>query len=288
MKYLVTGAAGQLGRCLVDRLRVLDDSEFLALNSSDLDITDRDKVERIIEEYQPDVVINAAAYTAVDKAESDAELAEAVNVSGAENLALACAKQDCLFFHVSTDYVYDGLAQIAYQEEDRVSPVSVYGSSKLRGEQAAIRAYPKTVIIRTAWVFSEYSNNFVKTMLKLAPERETLSVVGDQIGCPTYAGDIADCLLNLSELFRNESAQAGIYNFAGDIAVSWWSFAREVFSVAVSKGVLKHPPQLIKISSDQFPTPVRRPAFSVLDCSKIAGLGIKPSDWRTALDRIIC
>jgi len=287
MKYLITGANGQLGKCLTDRMKKNDDIQYLSLSSAELDITDQNSVEKVIADFKPDVVLNAAAYTAVDKAESDQEAAEAVNVNGPQYLAEACAKQGAWLMHVSTDYVFDGTASQAYVETDVVSPVSVYGDTKLRGEQAVLNGNANTLVVRTAWVFSEYGNNFVKTMLRLAKERPALAVVNDQVGCPTYAGDIADCLMELAPKALNGEVEKGIYHYAGDIAVSWWSFAREIFSLAVATGVLENAPELKGISSEEFPTPVTRPEFSVLECAKLVKYGISPSDWRTALRNII-
>jgi len=287
MKWLITGGNGQLGRCLQDKLNQREGDEYRALDADSLDITDESAVVAEIASYHPDVVINAAAYTAVDKAESDEEVAARVNADAAGILARACEQAGIWFAHVSTDYVFDGNATEAYREDDPVAPCSVYGSTKLRGEQLVAEACSRHVIVRTAWVFSEYGGNFVKTMLRLGQERDRLSVVADQFGCPTYAGDIADCLLRLVLLAQNGKADAGLYHFSGDLAVSWWSFTREIHAMAVQKGMLEKAPFLEAIPTSAYPTAAQRPAFSVLDCSKLGTLGIAPSDWRVGLNHVL-
>ena len=287
MKWLITGGNGQLGRCLQDRLQVRPGDEFRALDADTLDITDETAVAAELASYQPDVLINAAAYTAVDKAESDEAVAARVNADASGILAAACEKAGIWLAHVSTDYVFDGSASIAYREEDPVSPCSVYGATKLDGEKLVTAGTSRHLIVRTAWVFSEYGNNFVKTMLRLGRERDKLSVVADQFGCPTYAGDIADCLIRLVLMARDGKAEAGIYHFAGDLAVNWWSFTREIHAMAVSKGLMSKAPALEAIPGSAYPTPAKRPAFSVLDCSKLNALGIAPSDWRSGLNHVL-
>lgn len=287
MKWLITGCNGQLGKSLQHELAKIDSAEITAFDSTQLDITDEAAIKAAFTLHKPDVVINAAAYTAVDKAESEIDLAEAINVSGPKYLASACEANGIWFIHVSTDYVFDGKSQIAYREDDLVSPASVYGRTKLQGEQAVAAVCKKYFIVRTAWVFSEYGNNFVKTMLRLGRERDSLGVVADQIGCPTYAGDIAKSLIKLVELGRADKAEPGIYHYAGDLAVSWWAFTREIHSQALSLGLLDKLPELKAITTSDYPTPAARPAFSVLDTSKIYKLGILPSDWRIAIGKVI-
>lgn len=287
MKWLITGANGQLGRCLQDRLANKPGHEIKATDADQLDITDRQAVLDAVSAFAPDVVINAAAYTAVDKAESDEELAGRVNADASGYLAEACEQAGIWFAHVSTDYVFDGSANIAYRETDEVNPCSVYGATKLQGEQKVEATCSRYFILRTAWVFSEYGNNFVKTMLRLGSERDSLNVVADQFGCPTYAGDIADAIIVMAERALEGGVEAGIYHYAGDLAVNWWSFTREIHAQAVSAGVLEKAPELGAISTSAYPTPAARPAFSVLDCSKINGLGIELSDWRQAIGKVL-
>lgn len=286
MKWLITGANGQLGSCMQDLLNDMGEP-FLAVDVSQLDITDSQAVDRLLDDYQPEVVVNAAAYTAVDKAESDSELAEKVNVVGPANLASWCDRNDVWLAHVSTDYVFAGNGTIAYKESDNVSPASVYGQTKLDGELAVSNVCTKFITLRTAWVFSEYGNNFVKTMVRLAQDREELGVVADQIGCPTYAGDIAQAIVSLIEAANAGNAETGLYHYTGDIAVSWWAFAREVHLAAEKMGIISKAPTLKAITTADYPTPAARPPFSVLDCSKATSAGVVCSDWRTAVEKVL-
>ncbi|MDC9818998.1 dTDP-4-dehydrorhamnose reductase [Pectobacterium polonicum] len=281
MRILLTGANGQLGRCFQDRLPV--GWEILATDSAELDITDLERVEEVVKNFQPDSIVNAAAYTAVDKAESEPELAAKINVIGPENLAIVASKQDIRLVHVSTDYVFDGNATEPYREDSATNPLSVYGKTKLAGEQAVAKASLEAIIVRTAWVFSEYGNNFVKTMLRLAKERDTLSIVNDQRGCPTYAGDLAQAIISLLE----KNAEGGIYHYCGDKEVSWYEFAEEIFAAAMKKAVLNKAPVLTPITTIQYPTPAYRPAYSTLAGDKIKALGINLSDWHSALSTTI-
>ncbi|AZK62175.1 dTDP-4-dehydrorhamnose reductase [Pectobacterium versatile] len=281
MKILLTGANGQLGRCFQDRLP--EEWKILATDSNELDIMDLERVEEVVKSFQPDAIVNAAAYTAVDKAESEPELAEKINVTGPENLAIVASKQGIRLVHVSTDYVFDGNATEPYREDSATNPLSVYGKTKLAGEQAVAQVSPEAIIVRTAWVFSEYGNNFVKTMLRLAKERDTLSIVNDQRGCPTYAGDLAQAIISLLE----KSVEGGVYHYCGDKEVSWYEFAQAIFSAAVQKALLSKAPTLTPITTAQYPTPAYRPAYSALAGEKIKALGIALSDWKIALKKTI-
>ncbi|WOY01300.1 dTDP-4-dehydrorhamnose reductase [Dickeya fangzhongdai] len=281
MKVLLTGANGQLGRCFQDRLP--DGWSVLATDTDSLDITDEAQVQATVKSWQPDAIVNAAAYTAVDKAESEPELAARINVAGPEYLARAARHLGARFIHVSTDYVFDGTATRPYSETDATHPLGVYGQTKLDGERAVLKVNPAAQIVRTAWVFSEYGNNFVKTMLRLGRERDTLGVVADQRGCPTYAGDIADAIISLLQ----QQADAGLYHFCGDEEVSWHDFAGAIFTIAGEQQLLTRTPVVNAITTEQYPTPSARPAYSTLDCGKIARLGIQPSAWREALGVII-
>lgn len=281
MKILLTGANGQLGRCFQDRLPA--HWQIWSTDASELDITDLKQVEAAISHYQPDAIVNAAAYTAVDKAESEPVLAEKINVTGPHNLATVAHEKGIRLVHVSTDYVFDGNATTPYIESSTTNPLSVYGKTKLAGEQAVTKAAPDSIIVRTAWVFSEYGNNFVKTMLRLAKERDALSIVADQRGCPTYAGDLAQAIISLLE----KNAAGGIYHYAGDKEVNWFEFAHAIFFVAVQKAVLSKAPTLTPITTAQYPTPAHRPAYSTLAGDKIKALGITLSDWQRALNKTI-
>lgn len=282
-KVLITGSNGQVGTALQQQWQ--GKATLLTLTREELDITDRDAVLARVHAFQPDIIINAAAYTAVDKAESDMAPAQAVNIDGVRYLAEAAKAENAAFLHLSTDYVFDGTKIGEYTEDDSVSPQSVYGRSKLAGEQAALHHHDKTLVLRTSWVFGEHGHNFVKTMLRLAKTRDTLSVVNDQLGGPTYAGDIAAALITISEqIIRGTTVDYGIYHYSGRPYVSWYEFARTIFAEAVAQGILPQAPQLHPITTDGYPTPAKRPANSCLNLDKIQrAFNIAPSDWQQAL-----
>ncbi|MFC3874681.1 dTDP-4-dehydrorhamnose reductase [Neisseria musculi] len=282
MRILLTGSKGQLGRCFKDRLP--EDWEVIAADSATLDITDAAAVLNMARSFQPDAIVNAAAYTAVDKAESEREKAFTVNGTAVHNLAAAARTVKARFIHISTDYVFNGLGKTPYTEASLPDPAGVYGKSKLAGELLALAAHPDSLILRTAWVFSEYGNNFVKTMLRLAAERSELSVVNDQIGNPTYAGDLAQAVI---DMLRSPAVPRGIYHFCGDKPVSWYEFAERIFQTADHNPAFKTP-VLRAINTEAYPTPAPRPPYSVLDCSRIrTESGIEPSDWQKALGRVV-
>lgn len=282
-KFLITGANGQVGYCLAQQL--YGKADVLAVDREGLDITDRNAVFRIVTDFCPDVIINAAAYTAVDRAESEVELSEMINVKGAQYLAEASAEIGAIMLHISTDYVFNGQGSIPYSENDQTDPQGVYGQTKQAGEIAVQNANPKSVILRTAWVFGEHGNNFVKTMLRLGKERETLGVVADQLGSPTYSGDIATALIEIAYQILNGKQNAfGVYHFSGQPYTSWHGFAETIFQQAVLQKILEKAPLVNAISTSDYPTPAKRPSNSRLDLSKIQKtFGIKPSDWQRAL-----
>lgn len=286
MRVLITGCNGQVGHCLVKQLE--SKADVLAVDKDQLDITDQAAVFSVVSEFVPDYIINAAAHTAVDKAEEEVELSYAINRDGPKHLAEAAESCGAVMLHISTDYVFDGTGEAPYKESDAVHPQGVYGQSKLAGEQAVSQASSKHLILRTAWVFGEHGNNFVKTMLKLGQDRDAISIVGDQIGGPTYAGDIASALITMIEYTEKEGgSQWGVYHFSGMPYVSWYEFAQKIFRVAKDKLVLVESPILSSIPTSSYPTPAKRPANSRLDCRKIEQqFGIKPSDWQAALDNI--
>lgn len=287
MKILIAGKNGQVGSCLVDLLEAQTALTFLALDSQELDITDPVQVDKIVSEFRPHIIVNAAAYTAVDKAEQEYELANAINRDGPQNLALAANKINAVIIHISTDYVFDGDSAESYTESDLTAPQGEYGRSKLAGEQAVAQACPKHIILRTAWVFGEHGNNFVKTMLRLAKTRESLGVVADQFGGPTYAGDIAKAVLTISKQIADDSHVYGIYHFSGFPHVSWHTFAEKIFEIALDQNILNQPIKVNPITTLDYPTPAKRPANSRLNCDKIDNaFGIKQSDWQAALVRI--
>jgi len=290
LKILVTGAKGQLGQCLTDQDSLDNDINIDAYSSSELDITDLDALRNQLKISAPDYVINAAAYTAVDKAESEPEKAFAVNETGTLNLAVACNECDTPLIHVSTDYVFSGTASLSYKETDTVRPSSVYGASKLAGEKAIMENCSKYIIVRTAWVFSEYGNNFVKTMLKLGQSRDSLSVVGDQVGNPTYAGDLAKALIDICKVDDDKSTADswGIYHYVGGSVVSWHQFAQNIFEKALSTGLIQNSIAVESITTAEYPTPASRPAYSVLDTQKIKEtFGVKTQTVDSALTRML-
>lgn len=285
-KFLITGAHGQVGYCLVQQLQ--GKHEILAVDRDELDITDESAVKKTVKDFHPNVIINAAAYTAVDRAETEVELSEAINVKGPKYLAKAAKSIDAAILHISTDYVFDGQIECKYKETDITAPQSVYGRTKLEGEKAVAETNDKFIVLRTAWVFGEHGNNFVKTMLRLSKTRDTLSVVADQIGGPTYAADVARVLIHIAEqIIIGKNIEYGIYNFTGKPYVTWYDFAKAIFSEAVSQKVLKKAPIVNPITTADYPTPAKRPANSCLDLTKIQQVfDIQPSNWQNALKNI--
>ncbi|MEZ9925533.1 dTDP-4-dehydrorhamnose reductase [Vibrio breoganii] len=286
MRVLVTGCNGQVGHCLVNQLQ--NNVELLAVDREELDITSRDAVSTLVSEFKPDFIINAAAHTAVDKAEEEVDLSYAVNCLGPKYLAEAANHVGGTVLHISTDYVFSGNKEGVYSEEEETGPLGIYGKSKLAGELALAEANERHIILRTAWVFGEHGNNFVKTMLRLGKDREALSIVGDQYGGPTYAGDIAQALITIMNKLSvdDESSLYGVYHFSGAPHVSWYEFAQDIFQQAETKQLLIAP-TLTSITTDMYPTPAARPENSKMNCDKIANnFGIAPSNWQAALENI--
>ncbi len=287
MRVLITGAQGQVGQELI-RLAPADFT-IMGFGSNELDISNPRQVVSRIGEFKPQLIINAAAYTAVDKAETDSERAYAVNAKGAENLAASAAALGIPLLHISTDYVFSGDASAPYKETDSTGPTGVYGASKLAGELAVAKQCAQHVIMRTSWVFGAQGNNFLKTMLRLAQTRDVLSVVADQHGCPTSAASIAKALWSLASHYRNNgNLNWGTYHFSNTPATTWHGFAEEIFSQAVALKILAKASQVNPISTQDYPTPARRPAWSVMDCSLIEEkLSITQSDWRDELREML-
>lgn len=272
---LVTGAGGQLGQSLQLAAKHYPALRFHFCNSHQADITDPDSLNTLFGSLKPDYCINAAAYTAVDKAESEPEKAALVNVTGVENLAKACNGNGTVLLHISTDFVFDGTNKVPYIEEDATHPVSVYGKTKLQGEQVVATMLKAHYIIRTAWVYSGFANNFYKTMLRLGTAGTALKVVNDQRGTPTNANDLAAVLLHI---VSNDKGQYGIYHYSNEGECSWYDFAKEIFRL----GNLNV--QLEPIPSSGYPTPAVRPVYSVLDKTKIKrGFGLTVPDWKESL-----
>lgn len=285
MTILVTGAAGQLGRECVER----GAARVVGCDRSTLDITNAEALIATLDRLQPKAVINAAAYTAVDKAEQDAATAFAINRDAVASLASACAKRHIPLLHVSTDYVFDGSKSKPYVESDKVNPLGVYGASKQQGEAAVRQEQPQHLILRTSWVFGRYGANFVKTMLRLARERPELRVVADQRGAPTDAGALADVLIALAQRAANgETLPWGTYHYCGAPDTTWHGFAQTIVERAVVLGLLQRPVPVHPISTRDFPTPARRPANSRLDCDHIREkLAVEIRPWQDGLDDVL-
>ena len=275
-KILVTGANGQLGQCLQKISSQFEEFEFIFTDSETLDITNKEEVNDFFWQNAPDFCINAAAYTAVDLAETDIEKAFLVNADGTENLAEACAENNAQFIHVSTDYVFDGENNLAYTEEDFTNPLGVYGASELAGDELALEVNPCSVILRTSWVYSEFGKNFVKTMLSLFATKEELNVVADQFGQPTNANDLAEAIM---KIIKSEKITPGIFNFSNLGRISWFDFAEKIAELSDAKIKLN------AIETSQYPTPAKRPKNSVLDLDKISktyAVPLKP--WEESLE----
>ncbi|MCP3429112.1 dTDP-4-dehydrorhamnose reductase [Opacimonas viscosa] len=284
-KVLVTGSNGQVGCLLSQKLeRLKDEFKLYSFDREALDITSQDDVVKKIDDIQPDIIINCAAHTGVDKAETDIENSFAINELGPKYLAEQALKNDALLIHISTDYVFDGNKTEPYNETDKPNPKGVYGKSKLAGELAIQNTGCKNVILRTSWVFGEHGNNFVKTMLKLGKTKEKLGVIGDQFGGPTYAGDIADAIIIISKKYQIRE-QSGVYHYSGHPHVSWYELACEIFNVATKIDDNYKAPQVIKIRSIEYPLPAVRPANSRLNCNKLyKNFNISESDWNKQLN----
>lgn len=278
MKALITGANGQLGRALAARAPA--SIELVALTSAQLDIGDRAAVDAAFIEHAPTFVINAAAYTKVDVAEAMPELANRVNNLGVAHLAQAAQRSGARMVHISTDFVFDGMASHPYRPDAPTAPLNVYGATKLAGERAAGQ---NALIIRTSWLYSPYGNNFAATMLRLMRERPVLRVVDDQIGTPTSALSLADALWKLSV-----TDNVGVIHYSDSGVASWYDFAVAIMEDAVATGLLGQPVEIIPIPSSAYPTPAKRPHYSVLDkCDTIEALGYAPPHWRASLRDVL-
>jgi dTDP-4-dehydrorhamnose reductase len=279
LKALITGANGQIGEALA-RLAPSHNIQGFATNSEILDISDGLRVAQIMRQIEPDIVINAAAYTAVDLAEKEKDRAFAVNCEGPRHLARACAMQNIPLLHISTDYIFSGNGTSPFRETDDPSPQNVYGETKLAGERAIRAVLPHHIILRTAWVYSLTGKNFLKTMLRLGFEKEALSVVDDQHGTPSFADDIAEALLTIAnKLSASDKPAYGTYHYTGNGRTTWHGFAKEVFDVVLQETGKEI--TLTPTTSDAFPTPARRPAWSVLNCEKIEkNFAITPKNWQ--------
>lgn len=286
MKLVVTGASGQVTRALQEGAAAAG-VEVICLSRPEFDLADAGNAMALLEKIKPDVVISAAAYTAVDLAENNAEEAAAVNATGPGRLAAACAALNLPILHLSTDYVFDGAKPTPYREDDATGPTGVYGATKLAGETAVAAANPRHVILRTAWVYAHEGKNFVKTMLRLAETRPVLGVVSDQFGCPTYATDIAAVLFEIARQVKDKPAGApcfGVFHMAGGGDTSWAGFASAIFALAASHAL---PVAAVNpIASADYPTPARRPANSRLDGTRLREIfGVSMPHWHDGLTR---
>lgn len=292
MKMLVTGTSGQLAQSLLEA-GVAAGVDVVALRRPQLDLAKPSTLRTALNDVAPDIVVNAGAYTAVDKAESEEELAHKVNATGAGELAQQCRRTGAAIIHISTDYVFDGSKAGAYVETDATGPTNAYGRTKFAGETVVAAACPRHLILRTSWVYSPFGNNFVKTMLRLGAERPELKVVDDQQGCPTYAPHLAAAILEVAAqvVARKEGdAGWGVYHACGLGETTWCGFAGEIFQTTRKRGL--QTPKLTAITTAEFPTPARRPANSRMDCSKLARVfGVRQPDWRegtrVCLDRLL-
>lgn len=283
-RILVTGAKGQLGREIQAKKEILKEAEFYFMDIDELDITDRKEVKSIISEIKPSYLINCAAYTAVDRAEKDADTAYAVNATAVENIVTAASNVPHMkLIHISTDFVFDGKSRSPYKEDSSPAPQSVYGKSKLRGEEFAL-SYPRSIIIRTSWLYSEYGGNFVKTILRLAGEKDEIKVVNDQTGTPTWASDLASALLGIVEqtIKDDNEYHAGIYHYSNEGQCTWYEFAGEIKRLK-ELGIIINP-----VSTAEFPLPAKRPGYSVLCLDKIKNTyNIEIPSWQDSLENFL-
>ncbi|MHA3902155.1 dTDP-4-dehydrorhamnose reductase [Castellaniella sp. WN] len=288
MRILVTGADGQLGRSL----RALaeqrpGEARYAFLSRPQLDITRAEAIDARLDAHPADCLINAAAYTAVDRAAAEPALSRAINADAPGLLARACAARGIRLLHVSTDYVFDGRLDRPYRESDPAAPLNTYGRGKLAGEQAVLDADPRALVVRTGWVFSAWGGNFVRTMVRLGAQRNALRVIDDQIGGPTWAGHLAGVLHTLA-LRPADGTPGGVYHFGGRPWISWHGFALEILGRAHARGLIARPPSVDAIASADWPSPEPRPANTRLDCARLETLlGPLERDWRIGLDRVL-
>lgn len=288
MRVLVCGSGGQVGNCIVNQAASFG-LEAIGLSRQALDITSATQIREAIELYKPALIINAAAYTNLDHAEAEVAQAEAVNRDGAANLAIAARQAGIPLFHLSSEYVFSGDSTAPYRETDQPMPNSVYGTTRLAGEQAIGQTLDRYLILRTSWIYGERGNNFVKTMLNLGSKTEEISVVSDQVGCPTRARSVARVFIELALRYcRDGDLKWGLYHYSGAAWCSWAEFATEIFREAEQAGLIEKAPRVLPVPSERLPRAAMRPAWSVLDCTLIeATFGIRPKHWREELNHVI-
>lgn len=278
LKILITGANGQLGNEFRTLAEKHPEHEFIFLTRNELSIADAGNVRQVLEQHRPNWVVNCAAYTAVDKAETEKDVAMAINAEAAGLLAEACAALNAKLIHISTDYVFDGSSAQPYREDAATGPINTYGITKLRGEELVLQKNPEAIIIRTSWVYSFFGNNFVKTMMRLMKERESINVVSDQVGSPTYAADLANAIMRIIE--KNNAGNAkGIFHYSNEGQISWYEFAQAIKELTGSKCTVN------PIPSSAYPTPAKRPQYSLLDKTRIrTAFGLEIPHWRKSLE----
>lgn len=277
MKILVTGSSGQLGQSF-KKYGNKELHDFIYADRETLDITSRASIKEAFEKHQPDILINCAAYTAVDQAEDEEFLAYKINTKGPRHLAKACQEHGVLLIHFSTDYVYHIDPDRPLKEDDLTQPQGVYAETKRNGEVAIEQSDCPYIILRVSWLYSEFGNNFMKTMLRLSEKHEQLSIVSDQIGCPTYAGDVVDTIERIIQAYQNDTFTSGIYNYSGAGKISWDTFAAKIFELANAKTIVN------PITTAEYPTKATRPLWSVMDMGKIHDdYAIFPVDWDVSL-----
>jgi len=289
MRILITGANGQVGWALKQLAGQFPQHTAIALERRDLDITCKDAVSQAITKNNVSIVINAAAYTAVDKAEDNAESAFNINRDGVENLASSCLNADIPLLHISTDYVFNGKKTSPYLESDAPNPLGVYGHSKLAGEQAIAEQLNRFIILRTSWVFGLHGQNFVKTILRLCQDRRELNIIADQFGAPTSATSLARCLLQICDQYDNDIAIPwGLYHFTNTPDTSWHGFACQIIDLAQKYHLIDHEITVNKITTDQYPLPCSRPQNSCLNTDKLSKeLSIIPTPWEEELETML-
>ncbi len=284
-KILLSGATGQLGQSFQQLAGQYPQYAFTFASRSHLDLSQTASIEAYCQQHTFDLIINCAAYTAVDQAESDAELADAINHLAVQKLAEVAAQQQVKFIHISTDYVFNGVQHRPYVETDMVAPSSVYGATKLAGEQALLKAMPSNaLIIRTSWVYSPFANNFVKTMLKLGEQRDSLTVIFDQVGTPTYAPDLAEAIMQMiaTDGFKQPNNPTEMYHYSNEGVCSWYDFAKTIFELSGTVCAVS------PIETKDYPTPAKRPAYSILNKAKIKRqFGLTIPYWKDSLRRCI-
>ena len=287
MKVMILGSNGQLGKSLKKYFKKTNYKCYF-FNKNELDINDKIKLNKKLSSIKPSVIINTCAFTNVDNAEKNYNLANNVNNLSVGILAQLCRDNHCFLIHISTDYVFDGLSENPYKEDDKKNPLGVYGRTKLYGENKILDSNCKFCIIRTSWLFSEFGNNFLKTILNLATHNSEISIVSDQIGAPTYTGDVSQMIINILPFIKSGDLSNEIFHYSGNTFCSWYEFAKNIIKIAKEEKILKKTPILKKIKASEYPYEAKRPLNSCLSSEKICSMfDIKPSDWKKGIKEVI-